>query len=108
MEVKNNNLHLYSVAQAAKLLGIGRDTLHKLIAQGKIGVIKISKQNKISHSELERFIAECSVREITEKEICFTDKDVEHFINNIKPRRESNNDLIFNSLMKELNDGKRI
>jgi excisionase family DNA binding protein len=49
MEVKNNNLHLYSVAQAAKLLHIGRDTLHKLIAQGKIGVIKISKQKKISH-----------------------------------------------------------
>jgi len=108
MEVNNNKLHLYSVAQAAKLLGIGRDTLHKLIAQGKIGVIKISKQKKISHSELERFIAECSVREIKETEKSFTNKDVEHFINNIKPRRESNNDLIFNSLMKEINDGKRI
>ncbi len=108
MEEKNQNLHLYSVAHAAKLLGLGRDTLHKLIAQGKIGVIKISKRNKISHAELERFIAVCSVREITQTEKSFTNKDVDHFINNNKPRRESNNDLIFNSLMKELKDGKRI
>jgi excisionase family DNA binding protein len=49
MEIINNKLKLYSVAQAATLLGIGRDTLHKLIAHGKIGVIKISKQKKISH-----------------------------------------------------------
>ena len=108
MEVKNNNLHLYSLVQAAKLLGIGRDTLLKLIAQGKIGVIKISKQKKISHSELERYITENSVREITYSEINITDKNVQQFINKTKPRRESNNDLIFNSLMKEINDGKRI
>jgi excisionase family DNA binding protein len=108
MEVKNNNLHLYSLVQAAKLLGIGRDTLLKLIAQGKIGVIKISKQKKISHSELEGYITENSVREITYSEINITDKNVQQFINKTKPTRESNNDLIFNSLMKELNDGKRI
>jgi excisionase family DNA binding protein len=105
MEVKNNNLHLYSLAQAAKLLGLGRDTLLKLIAQGKIGLIKISKQKKISHSELERFVADSSVRETTYTEKNFTDKDVENFINKTKPRRESNNDLIFNSLLKEINNG---
>ena len=105
MEVKNNNLHLYSLAQAAKLLGLGRDTLLKLIAQGKIGVIKISKQKKISHSELERYITENSVREITYSEINITDKNVQQFINKTKPTRESNNDLIFNSLMKEINNG---
>jgi excisionase family DNA binding protein len=105
MEVNNNNLQLYSVAQAAKLLHIGRDTLHKLIAQGKIGVIKISKHKKISHSELERFIAESSVREITNSEINITDKNVQQFINKTKTTRESNNDLIFNSLMKEINNG---
>ena len=105
MEVKNNNLHLYSLAQAAKLLGIGRDTLYKLIAQGKIGVIKISKQKKISHLELERYITESSVREITYSEINITDKNVQQFINKTKPTRESNNDLIFNSLMKEINNG---
>jgi excisionase family DNA binding protein len=105
MEVNNNNLHLYSIAQAAKLLHIGRDTLHKLIAHGKIGVIKISKQKKISHSELERYITENSVREITYSEINITDKNVQQFINKTKPTRESNNDLIFNSLMKEINNG---
>ncbi|MBK9096691.1 MAG: helix-turn-helix domain-containing protein [bacterium] len=105
MEVKNNNLHLYSLVQAAKLLGIGRDTLLKLIAQGKIGVIKISKQKKISHSELERYIAENSVREITYSEISITDKNVQQFINNTKPTRKPNNDLIFNSLIKEINNG---
>ena len=105
MEVNNNNLYLYSIAQAAKLLHIGRDTLHKLIAQGKIGVIKISKQKKISHSELERYITENSVREITYSEINITDKNVQQFINKTKTTRESNNDLIFNSLMKEINNG---
>jgi excisionase family DNA binding protein len=63
MEVNKNNLHLYSIAQAAKLLHIGRDTLHTLIAQGKIGVIKILKRNKISQVELERFIANNTVLE---------------------------------------------
>jgi excisionase family DNA binding protein len=105
MEVKHNNLHLYSLAQAAKLLGVGRYTLLKLIAQGKIGVIKISKQKKISHSELERFITENSVREITYSEINIPDKNVQQFINKTKPTREPNNDLIFNSLMKEINNG---
>lgn len=73
MEIINNKLKLYSVAQAATLLGIGRDTLHKLITQGKIGVIKISKQNKISHPELERFISDNTILEkrvITEMNAC--------------------------------------
>ena len=61
MEVKNNNLHLYSLVQAVKPFGIGRDTCMKLIAQSKFGLIKISKQKKISHSVLERYIKENSV-----------------------------------------------
>ena len=105
MEVKNNNLHLYSLVQAAKLLGIGRDSLLKLIAQGKIGVIKVPKQKKIPHSELKRYIVENSVREITYTEKNFTEKDEENFINKTRPRRESNNNLIFNRLLEEIKDG---
>ena len=103
MDGNNNNLRLYSVAQAAKMLGVGRDTLNSLIAQGKIGVIKILKRNKISYNELDHFLQENTVREIQSPAPEFTDKDVKSFISNRNDKKGKNLDSIFDKMIKEMN-----
>ena len=47
---------LFSISRAAKILGIGRDTLKKLIREGRIKSIRIGKRIKIPAIELFRFI----------------------------------------------------
>jgi len=103
MDGNNNNLRLYSVAQAAKMLGVGRDTLNSLIAQGKIGVIKILKRNKISYNELDHFMQENTVREIQSPTLEFTDKDVKSFISSRNDKKGKNLDSIFDKMIKEMN-----
>jgi excisionase family DNA binding protein len=53
-----SSLKLLSISKAASLLGIGKDTLHQLIADGKIGTLQIGKGDKIPVRELERFLDE--------------------------------------------------
>ena len=103
MDGNNNNLRLYSVAQAAKMLGVGRDTLNSLIAQGKIGTIKILKRNKISYNELDHFMQENTVREIQSPILEFTDRDVKAFISNRNNKKGKNLDSIFDKMIKEMN-----
>ena len=102
MEVKNNNLHLYSLAQAAKLLGIGRDTLHTLVAQGKIGVITISKRNKISHAELQRFINDNTSHK---QSIPLQDSVIDLSLPRSVSSGKINSVKIFEDIRKELIDG---
>jgi len=103
MDGNNNNLRMYSIAQAAKMLGVGRDTLNSLIAQGKIGVIKILKRNKISYNELDHFMQENTVREIQSPTLEFTDNDVKSFISNRNDKKGKNLDSIFDKMIKEMN-----
>ncbi len=103
MDGNNNNLRLYSIAQAAKMLGVGRDTLNSLINQGRIGVIKILKRNKISYTELDLFMQENTVREIQSPNLEFTDKDVRSFISIRNDKKGKNLDSIFDKLIKEMN-----
>lgn len=53
---------LYSITEAAKKLGISRNTLSRLIASGDIGYIKINKRKKIPQSSLEEFINQKTIR----------------------------------------------
>ncbi len=55
MKDVDNELKLYSISAAAKLMSIGRDTLKSLIAQGEIGYLQIGKRKKISYAELVRY-----------------------------------------------------
>ncbi len=43
MEVNQNQLKLYSLAEVATAMGIGRDTLRSLLAEGRIGFIMVGK-----------------------------------------------------------------
>jgi excisionase family DNA binding protein len=59
-----DQLKLYSLSVAASLMGIGRDSLRKLIYQGKIGYISIGKSKRIPHQELVRFQTDNTLRKI--------------------------------------------
>jgi excisionase family DNA binding protein len=50
-----NQLKLYSISAAAKVLALGKDTLYRLVADGKVGFIEIGKRKKIPFNELVRF-----------------------------------------------------
>lgn len=105
MEAVKNNLHLYSVAQAAKMLGIGRDTLKHLINDGKIGVIRYFTRNKIAHQELERFIEENTIREKSNLTFEISDRDVKEFlkqVNSPDSKKDMNTDKVFDTLYKEM------
>jgi excisionase family DNA binding protein len=55
---------LLSREEASKSLGIGRTRYQQLIAEGKIGEVKIGRRRLVSAAELERFIAaSCSITE---------------------------------------------
>ncbi len=47
---------LYSVAEAASLLGVGRTYMFRLIATGEVESIKVGKLRKIPHDALGRYI----------------------------------------------------
>jgi excisionase family DNA binding protein len=47
---------LYSVEEAAQLLGIGRTFTFHLIATGHIGSVKIGKRRKIPRDAVEKYI----------------------------------------------------
>lgn len=57
---------LYSITQAAREMHIGKDTLYRLIYDGKIGVIKIGKREKIPVMEIEKFQSENIMRRLPE------------------------------------------
>jgi predicted DNA-binding transcriptional regulator AlpA len=115
MSTQDNSLRLYSLNKARQILGIGRATLDKYINAGLIGVIPPppgSKQNKISHSEIEKFISEQSVREQKKSTTTnFTNRDVNEFINGNKSRRKDMKDFDSNKLFDQIleqHNGKRI
>ena len=64
MEVNQNQLKLYSLSEAATAMGIGRDTLRSLLAEGRIGYILVGNSKRIAHQELIRFQSENTIREV--------------------------------------------
>lgn len=58
------NLKLYSLSEAAEALSIGRDSLRKLVAEGRLGFILVGSSKRIPYQELVRFQTECTVRRV--------------------------------------------
>ena len=56
---------LYSVAEAASLLGVGRTYMFRLIATGEVESIKVGKLRKIPHDALGRYIDQQRLRQPT-------------------------------------------
>lgn len=53
--MENITHELLAVSRAAKILHLGKDTMYKLIADGRIGFIEIGKRKKIPYNELQSF-----------------------------------------------------
>jgi excisionase family DNA binding protein len=47
---------LLRVPEAAHLLGLGQTTVHRLIRQGRLSVVKIDRSVRIKRSDLEQFV----------------------------------------------------
>lgn len=47
---------LHPTAEAAEIIGVGRSTLYRLIAEGEIDVVKLGRRTLIAQDELERFV----------------------------------------------------
>ncbi|MBL8087464.1 MAG: helix-turn-helix domain-containing protein [Chthonomonas sp.] len=53
--------YLYTISEAAELLGVGRTTMYELLNSGKLKITRIGTRGiRISDDELKRFIAENS------------------------------------------------
>jgi len=59
---KEGEIALRSYSEAAKRMGIGRDTLRALINKGQLGIIKVGNRFKIPVREILKFIDENTVR----------------------------------------------
>lgn len=59
---KDDEIALLSYSEAAKRMGIGRDSLRELIRKGQLGIIRIGKRTKIPVREILKFIDENTMR----------------------------------------------
>ena len=59
-DVATHETLLLRVPEAARLLGLGQTTVHRLIRQGRLQVVKIDRSTRIMRSELDRFVSQQS------------------------------------------------
>jgi len=59
---ESNKLKLYSINAAARELGLGKDSVHRLIKSGKIGFLDFGKRKKIPYNEIIRYESEYIIR----------------------------------------------
>ena len=57
-DVTTHETLLLRVPEAARLLGLGQTTVHRLIRQGRLQVVKIDRSTRIRRSELDRFVSQ--------------------------------------------------
>lgn len=53
---------LHRIEDAARILGIGRSNLYKLMDSGEVESIKIGKSRRITQAALERYVARLEAR----------------------------------------------
>lgn len=100
-----NNLKLYSIPDAAKALGIGKDTMYHLVSIGRIGYIQIGKRKKISYPELLRFQTDNTLKTISPQkssEGLLSSKDIERMFNLDSVKQSSING---NEILKKIMEG---
>ena len=51
-----------SIAEATRIIGIGRSTLYTVIKEGRLPVRKLGKRTLILRADLERFIATLPIK----------------------------------------------
>ena len=97
-----NPIKLYSISAAARALGLGKDAMYKLIADGIIGFIELGKRKKIPYQELVRFQND-SIKKLplNNGEQLMTKNEIELFFNLNKSKKASlNGKDILQSIMR--------
>ena len=61
IETQANQL-AFSLADAASLIGVGKSTLHELIATGKLPVRKLGRRSLILRDDLEAYLHRLPIR----------------------------------------------
>lgn len=54
--MRNANRQVYTVGEAAELLGIGRSTAYELVARGELGSVKIGGRRFVTRPTIEAII----------------------------------------------------
>jgi excisionase family DNA binding protein len=100
-----NQLILFSIAATARVLGLGKDAVYKLVADGRIGFIEVGKRKKIPYQELVRFQKESLKRS---NEIDRSSHSMAQLVQTIlSPLKSQPNDLDINSFInKKLEETK--
>lgn len=100
---------LLSISEAAKILKVGRNTVLRLINQGRLGTIQIGQRDKVSYAELERFLVENTVRQsfLQRRFTSFEDNN-HHFEDKSKKDGFDGIEFIKEMIKKESNGGQCI
>ena len=104
----NQDLRLFSKSQTAKLLGIGKEKLGKLLSTGRIGFIQIDDRIHIPYSEILNFIQNNTVK-LTEES---GNQIIRRPSSKQNPEKSSNIEFdsisLFNQLLEKNTNGKYI
>jgi len=100
----DNSYKLVSKSNAAKMLGIGKERLNYLIAEGKIGIIHIEEKDYIPTRELNRFITDNIQRIQSDESQVFEDEydfnDLMNGNNNARKHSGYDSTMILEQIMK--------
>lgn len=79
---------LHSVTQVARILGIGKDNVYKLLESNQLGYIELGKRKKIPAQEIQNFIQK-NTKYGTEMKahVSAVSLDVDKFLNNNKGKK---------------------
>ena len=105
--METHNLRLYSKSETAKLLGIGKEKLGKLLSSGRIGFIQIEDRIHIPYSEILNFIKKNTVWHAQNND---KTKGQQHIKTKSRNNNSSENQFdsinIFNKLLQDNINGK--
>lgn len=99
---------LYTKAEAADLLSIGKEMLGRLIKSGLMGYIKLGNRVRIPGMEITKFLNEQTIRTINEKDELDASAFIEQSSTNVKTAIKPIDTTLFNQMLKESNYGQYI
>ena len=108
--MKQNDIKLYSISKAAKEMGISRESVNALIAEGLLGVITIKKNKKISHLEIIKYQNENTIRTKDNYQSKIKNQSTLNglFDNKVKtPAQNSGKEILENIIRKDKNGNSK-
>ncbi|MGA7720525.1 MAG: helix-turn-helix domain-containing protein [Ignavibacteriaceae bacterium] len=104
----NQDLRLFSKSQTAKLLGIGKEKLGKLLVSGRLGFIQIDDRIYIPYSEILNFIKENTVKLTEESAKQIIRRPFSKMNSETSTNAQFDSISLFNKLLERNTNGKYI